>query len=756
MLNSRPQQLHPAPRSAPFVRKAAAPNITVTAKAATAGADGFQVNPIEYKLKEALTYCTELHGNTHAGPGGAGAAGGASVTQSKDGSLLIVTEDGAILRASYQPEASALVLAFDGFKNVADAALDTTLNNASKTAPFYLKAAPFNYGSKNWETGLAISNLIDKALQQLLQVLDRVKLEALIPDAQGTPKPTPTAAPPVSTDAPWLAFLGADPQHPGDTSKLEGVRRVVCTGYRAGGALAAAAAPWAALAFPKADVRCITYEAPRVGTEEFERVFYWLVSYAYNVANGGTDGAGPLAAVKQQVGRVTGSLLTVGIPLQWSFNTPRKERLPKVQEPLFGLSSVPNFLRNFIVKGADGFNIGSIAGSEQAVQSPTYAFENSTLTQAPGSVPVVPLISEEQVNAIKAGATQQPVQEVVLSAVFQAMKDTAGYEDGPSEFVGEPYELEDMPKNLSSNCYDTLDSYLLRGAGDGMTFKSRTGLEHAVLLDDKATDAQAYVAWCNGTAILAFRGTDSLDNFINDAKIAREPVKGLPQNIKGEVHSGFLEEMQALLDVAVAKPWDWKGIAKALEQLQQEQGDEPVPPTRVICTGHSLGGALATLGAAWASLQYPGADVRCFSFASPHVGNNEAAECFHQLVGMRCRTVYQADIVPRLLNLSKVAHFWDPYWHVDPKVHLRMQGQKGKMYMPWEINPWTSPFEAWWCGVRDHAMHNYVTTLQKVPPSLAKDTAAQGIEEPGAARAGAGAKKKGAPPPVGPAAGAAA
>jgi predicted lipase len=44
-------------------------------------------------------------------------------------------------------------------------------------------------------------------------------------------------------------------------------------------------------------------------------------------------------------------------------------------------------------------------------------------------------------------------------------------------------------------------------------------------------------------------------------------------------------------------------------------------PTRVLCCGHSLGGALATLAATWASFEYPEADVRCVTLGSPRVGN---------------------------------------------------------------------------------------------------------------------------------------
>lgn len=56
-----------------------------------------------------------------------------------------------------------------------------------------------------------------------------------------------------------------------------------------------------------------------------------------------------------------------------------------------------------------------------------------------------------------------------------------------------------------------------------------------------------------------------------------------------------------------------------------EQQSKGRPPTKVICTGHSLGAALATLCGVWSSLQWLDADVRVVTFGSPAVGNQEFA-----------------------------------------------------------------------------------------------------------------------------------
>ena len=71
-------------------------------------------------------------------------------------------------------------------------------------------------------------------------------------------------------------------------------------------------------------------------------------------------------------------------------------------------------------------------------------------------------------------------------------------------------------------------------------------------------------------------------------------------------------------------------------------------PLRVVCCGHSLGGALATIAAFWAGLTYPSADIRCITFGSPLVGNEDFVLDWRQVVGTRIRAVNGEDPVPSL------------------------------------------------------------------------------------------------------------
>ncbi len=75
--------------------------------------------------------------------------------------------------------------------------------------------------------------------------------------------------------------------------------------------------------------------------------------------------------------------------------------------------------------------------------------------------------------------------------------------------------------------------------------------------------------------------------------------------------AGFQQQLSAVLNADDME----HNIGEALMKLSGGR-----QPSRVICTGHSLGGALATLCAPWCAIEYPKADVRCVTFGSPRVG----------------------------------------------------------------------------------------------------------------------------------------
>lgn len=143
---------------------------------------------------------------------------------------------------------------------------------------------------------------------------------------------------------------------------------------------------------------------------------------------------------------------------------------------------------------------------------------------------------------------------------------------------------------------------------------------------------QAYVACNDDFAVLAFRGTEA--NRIKDIKA---DVKATQTTCPtgGRVHSGFKEQYD---DVAYE-------VERALD-------DERVKGKPLFVTGHSLGGAVATI----ATRRLP-ADrqlAACYTYGSPRVGTEEWVG---QIKTPIYRIVNSADPVP-LVPLSGMITFF--------------------------------------------------------------------------------------------------
>lgn len=107
--------------------------------------------------------------------------------------------------------------------------------------------------------------------------------------------------------------------------------------------------------------------------------------------------------------------------------------------------------------------------------------------------------------------------------------------------------------------------------------------------------SNAFIAASENFAVLSFRGTaiDETDNIMNDIDIRLTPIT---KNIS--VHKGFLRSLDQI----------WPEIKVALEQLKRER-------IKIWYTGHSLGGAMATL----ATNRWKATAV--YVYGSPRVGN---------------------------------------------------------------------------------------------------------------------------------------
>ncbi|CAK0771966.1 hypothetical protein CVIRNUC_003915 [Coccomyxa viridis] len=245
------------------------------------------------------------------------------------------------------------------------------------------------------------------------------------------------------------------------------------------------------------------------------------------------------------------------------------------------------------------------------------------------------------------------------------------------------------------------NAVVLAGAAyqDEAGYARMTGLprEKTRLLDDKGkTDTQVHVSWIeSGTAVFSFRGTESTQDGLQDLKLIRRNIDFLARSCPGaKAHTGFLQQFAAVIDDE--KPH--LHLGKALAELSGGR-----QPNRVICTGHSLGGALATLGAAWSAIEYPDADVRCITFGSPRVANRKFKKAFHGLVGTSLRLAYGGDPVPNFPSYR--------YDHVGCSLHVKKCG------IELHARPW---HWGWRPVLGDHFLGKYTAGVYShIPGGLA-------------------------------------
>jgi len=150
----------------------------------------------------------------------------------------------------------------------------------------------------------------------------------------------------------------------------------------------------------------------------------------------------------------------------------------------------------------------------------------------------------------------------------------------------------------------------------------------------------------NQTIYVVFRGSVNVRNWIVDFLF---PKKSVFKNYTGvEVAEGFLDAYEDLA------PKVKRDVHKLITDKNYCYN------CQVVVTGHSLGGALATLGAA--DLADEGYNVSSYTFGSPRVGNYNFSRLYGKLVPNTFRLVNNRDIVPTVPLVEM------GFWHVTTEV----------------------------------------------------------------------------------------
>jgi len=204
------------------------------------------------------------------------------------------------------------------------------------------------------------------------------------------------------------------------------------------------------------------------------------------------------------------------------------------------------------------------------------------------------------------------------------------YEPLPSEVSVERLYEEIRESIQSGDATDTVEALIRRAidAQKEVSSETVTALRAANfrLLDSFAIEGtEAFVAQLEGPTesdgmlVLAFRGTQpGITDVLSDIRFNLVSAPG-----GGRVHYGFLDAFERIRD-------------RIESTLQQYAG----PP--VYITGHSLGGALATLATRYLESDSAGA---CYTFGAPRVADDVF---FRKIKTPIYRVVNAADGVPRV------------------------------------------------------------------------------------------------------------
>lgn len=177
------------------------------------------------------------------------------------------------------------------------------------------------------------------------------------------------------------------------------------------------------------------------------------------------------------------------------------------------------------------------------------------------------------------------------------------------------------------------------------------GLSLVRWIENKKSDTQGFVATRNKTIYVVWRGSESKKDFQNDASIDKVPF--IEDGEK--VHIGF----KYCWESVVGDTYD--AIDTALENLQGETTD-------IVVSGHSLGGAVATLYAYSIKKHFPHYNVSATTIGSPRVGNKVFKENYDKSDIDTLRIVHNNDLVTHTPYIR--------FYHVNHQVRLDTAGNR--------------------------------------------------------------------------------
>ena len=179
-----------------------------------------------------------------------------------------------------------------------------------------------------------------------------------------------------------------------------------------------------------------------------------------------------------------------------------------------------------------------------------------------------------------------------------------------------------------------------------------------IFIENKETDTQGFITvkstgeLCSGVSkkavIISFRGSQEKQDWINDFTAWHTviPYGNYESDIR--VHQGFLTCYKSVRGDILSY------ISKNRSEIYN-----------IYITGHSLGGALATLCAVDIQFNFPDIKLQVYTSGAPKVGNKAFVRSYNKRVPDTTRTYARQDIVPKLPPVWLFERLSGGYAHVD-------------------------------------------------------------------------------------------
>ncbi|GLC42482.1 hypothetical protein PLESTF_000759200 [Pleodorina starrii] len=260
----------------------------------------------------------------------------------------------------------------------------------------------------------------------------------------------------------------------------------------------------------------------------------------------------------------------------------------------------------------------------------------------------------------------------------------------------------------------------LTSSGSMMRPEKVAGMRPAAFVENQATDTQVwlYSEPKERKLVFSFRGTEvtHIKDILTDANLAPcgfKPIHaadGKPPKEKGNVsvHRGFMGAYDSVR----------RKLSSLLHAITMSAGTSD--PWDVLVTGHSLGGALATLSAyELASYKEHAGSIRSvtlYTYGCPRVGNATFAADFNKVLQDAWRVTNRLDVVP---SVPPSGSMWK-FTHVGNPVRLREDGifykgtenpQNPQDDLDKDISWLASLFS--WKGTAEHAGEYYQQMLHQ-------------------------------------------